>query len=159
MSSEEMFDETMIQQFPKNNFWPIRKNNDRIISILMNKFSSLNMACNKADEDADCLIVKSALALAPTYPSVVVIIKDIDLFIILIGICTFDNVYFLQSGKGKISENILPPHTASEKTFADNILFIHAMSVCDTTSVLFKYIEMKFVQTLKNNPDIFRVHN
>ncbi|GBN46702.1 hypothetical protein AVEN_199224-1 [Araneus ventricosus] len=117
------------------------------------------MACKKADEDADCLIVKSALALATTYPSVVVISEDIDLFVILIGICTFDNVYFLKSGKWKIAENILSPHTAVEKTFADNILFIHAMSVCDTTSVLFNYIKMKFVQTLKNNPDIFRVHN
>ncbi|GBO10734.1 hypothetical protein AVEN_165122-1 [Araneus ventricosus] len=44
------------------------------------------MTRKKADEDADCLLVNSALALAPTHPSVVVISEDIDLFVILIGI-------------------------------------------------------------------------
>ncbi|GBN83435.1 hypothetical protein AVEN_264566-1 [Araneus ventricosus] len=47
------------------------------------------MAYKKADEDADCLIVK-ALTLAPTHPSMVVIGEDIEVFVILIGICTFD---------------------------------------------------------------------
>ncbi|GBN26308.1 hypothetical protein AVEN_187190-1 [Araneus ventricosus] len=130
----------------------------RLISILMNKFSSLKIASKKADEDADCLIVKSALALAPTHPSVVVIGEDIDLFVILIGIFTFENVYFLTPEKGKIAEKIFSPHTASEKTIADNILFIHAMSGYDTTSAVFNYGKMKFVQTLKNNPDLLKVN-
>ncbi|GBN45607.1 hypothetical protein AVEN_18377-1 [Araneus ventricosus] len=95
------------------------------------------MACKKAYEDVDCLIVNSALVFAPTHPSVVPIGEDIDLFVILKGIFTFDNVYFLKPGKGKIAENIFSPHTALGKTFADNILFIHAMSGCDTTSALF----------------------
>ncbi|GBM24354.1 hypothetical protein AVEN_202337-1 [Araneus ventricosus] len=132
------------------------KNKDRLISILMNKFSSLNMACKKADEDADCLI-NSALALAPTHASVVVVSEDIDLFVILIDIFTFDNVYFLKPGKGKIAEKIFSPHTALEKTIAGNILFIQAMSGCDTTSAPFNYGKMKFVQTLKTNHDLLKV--
>ncbi|GBN02979.1 hypothetical protein AVEN_255935-1 [Araneus ventricosus] len=99
---------------------------------------------------------EEALALAPIHPSVVVIGEDIDLFVILIGIFTFDNVYFLQPGKGKFTEKIFSPLTALEKTTADNILFIHAMSGCDTTSALFNYSKMKFVQTLKNNPDLLK---
>ncbi|GBM35324.1 hypothetical protein AVEN_195831-1 [Araneus ventricosus] len=94
------------------------KNKDRLISILMNKFSSVNMIYKKADEDADCLIVKT-IALAPTYPSVVVIVL--------------------------------------EKTIADDILLIHAMSGCDNTSALFNYVKLKFVQTLKNNNDLLKV--
>ncbi|GBM09480.1 hypothetical protein AVEN_141399-1 [Araneus ventricosus] len=31
------------------------------------------------------------------------------------------------------------------------------MSECDTTSALFNYGKMKFVQTLKNNPDLLKV--
>ncbi|GBN71975.1 hypothetical protein AVEN_152766-1 [Araneus ventricosus] len=100
MSSEVMFDETMIRTVSSEKFLANRKNNDRLISILMNKFSSVNMIYKKADEDADCLIVKT-IALAPTHPSVVVIGEDIELFVILIGICTFDKVYFLKLGKGK----------------------------------------------------------
>ncbi|GBN10775.1 hypothetical protein AVEN_145684-1 [Araneus ventricosus] len=157
MSSEVMFDEAMIPTVSQEKFLTNPKNKDRLISILMNKFSSLNMACKKADEDADCLIVNSAVALDPTHPSVVVIGEDIDLFVILIGIFTFDNIYFLKPGKGKITEKLFSPHTALEKTIADNILFMHAMSGCDTTSTLFNYGKMKFVQTLKNNPDLLKV--
>ncbi|GBM39344.1 hypothetical protein AVEN_257454-1 [Araneus ventricosus] len=115
------------------------------------------MACKQADEDADCLVVNSALALAPTHPSVVVTSENIDLFVILIGIFIFDNVYFLKPGKGKIAKNIFSPHTALEKKITDNILFIQAMSGCDTTSGLFNYGKMKFVQTLKNNHDLLNV--
>ncbi|GBO36312.1 hypothetical protein AVEN_79861-1 [Araneus ventricosus] len=115
------------------------------------------MTRKKADEDAHCLIVNSALALAPTHPSVVVIREDIDLFVIFIGIFTFDNVYFLKPGKGKIAEKIFSPYTALEKTIADNILFIQVMIGCDTTSALFNYGKMKFVQTLKNNHDLLKV--
>nr|GBL94911.1 hypothetical protein AVEN_270754-1 [Araneus ventricosus]GBL94920.1 hypothetical protein AVEN_30629-1 [Araneus ventricosus]GBL94934.1 hypothetical protein AVEN_55367-1 [Araneus ventricosus]GBL94961.1 hypothetical protein AVEN_158221-1 [Araneus ventricosus] len=86
----------------------------------------------------------------------VVIGEDIDLFVILIGIFTFDNVYFLKPGKEKIDEKIFSPRIALEKTIADNILFIHAMSGCDTTSALFNYGKMKFVQTLKNNHDLLK---
>ncbi|GBM70411.1 hypothetical protein AVEN_38121-1 [Araneus ventricosus] len=132
MSSEVMFDETMIPSVSQEKFLANPKNKDQLISILMNKFSSLNMTYKKADEDADCLIVNSALALTPTHLSVVVIDEDIDLFVILIGICTFGNVYFLKLGKRKITEKIFSPNTSLEKTIADNILFIHAMSGCDT---------------------------
>ncbi|GBN43228.1 hypothetical protein AVEN_67886-1 [Araneus ventricosus] len=99
MSSEVMFDEKMIRTVSCEKFLSNPKNKDRLIS-LMNKFYSVNMTYKKADEDADCLIVK-AIALAPTHPSVVVIGEDIELFVILIVICTFDNVYFLKLGKGK----------------------------------------------------------
>ncbi|GBM95844.1 hypothetical protein AVEN_31732-1 [Araneus ventricosus] len=110
-----MFDEMMKLRVSQENFLANPKNKDRLIFILMNKFSSLNMKCKKADEDADCLIVNSSLALAPTHPSVVVIGEDIDLFVILIGIFTFHSVYFLKLGKGKIAEKIFSPLTALEK--------------------------------------------
>ncbi|GBM56581.1 hypothetical protein AVEN_133066-1 [Araneus ventricosus] len=148
---------SLIPTVSQEKFLANPKNKDRLISILVNKFSSLNMACKKPDKDADCLIVNSALALAPTHPSVVVISEDIDLFVILIGIFTFRHVYFLKPGKLKIAEKIFSPHTALEKTIADNILFIHAMSGCDTTSALFNYGKMKFVHTLKNNHDLLKV--
>ncbi|GBN72540.1 hypothetical protein AVEN_37132-1 [Araneus ventricosus] len=114
------------------------------------------MAYKKADEDADCLFVK-APAFAPTHPSVVVIGEDIELFVILIGICTFRQRIFPKTRKRKIAEKIISPHTVLEKTITDNILFIHAMSGCDTTSALFNYVKLKFVQTLKNNNDLLKV--
>ncbi|GBO08948.1 hypothetical protein AVEN_170368-1 [Araneus ventricosus] len=133
MSSEILFDETMIPTVYQEKFLANPKNKNRLISIMMNKFSSLSMTCKKAEKDANCLIVNSALALVPTHQSLVVIGEDVDLIVILIGIFTFYSVYFLKPGKGKIAEMIFSPHTALEKTIADNILFIHANSGCDTT--------------------------
>ncbi|GBO41302.1 hypothetical protein AVEN_76623-1 [Araneus ventricosus] len=34
---------------------------------------------------------------------------------------------------------------------------MYAMSGCDTTSALFNYVKLKFVQTLKNNNDLLKV--
>ncbi|GBM18714.1 hypothetical protein AVEN_9008-1 [Araneus ventricosus] len=74
MSSEVMFDETMVPTVSQEKFLANPKNKNQFISILMNKFSSVNMPCKKTDKDADGLIVSSVLALAPTHPSVVVIV-------------------------------------------------------------------------------------
>ncbi|GBM85705.1 hypothetical protein AVEN_99875-1 [Araneus ventricosus] len=59
--------------------------------------------------------------------------------------------------KRKTAEKIFSPHTVLEKTIADDILFMHAMSGCDTASALFNYVKLKFVQTLKNNNDLIKV--
>ncbi|GBL74591.1 hypothetical protein AVEN_235502-1 [Araneus ventricosus] len=53
MSSEAMFDEAMIPTVSQEKFLANPKNKDRLISILMNKFSSLNMAGRDAREIAD----------------------------------------------------------------------------------------------------------
>ncbi|GBN41414.1 hypothetical protein AVEN_117090-1 [Araneus ventricosus] len=112
MSFKVMFDETMVSTVSLEKFLAYLKNKDRLISILMNKFSSINMTCEKADEDSDCLIVNS---------SVVVIDEDINLFVILIGICTFVNLYFIKSGKEKIAQKIFSPHNALGKTIANSV--------------------------------------
>ncbi|GBM56650.1 hypothetical protein AVEN_168886-1 [Araneus ventricosus] len=147
----------MVQTISQEKIFANSRNKDRLISILMNKFYSVNIICKKANEDAECLIVNSALVLAPSHPSVIVVGGDINLFFILTGICIFDSVYFLKPGKGKIAQNIFSPHTALEKTIACNILFIHSVIGYDTASALFNYGKMKFARILKNNPDLLKV--
>ncbi|GBN70740.1 hypothetical protein AVEN_164347-1 [Araneus ventricosus] len=61
MSSEAMFDEEMIPTISKEKFLANPKNKDRLISVLMNKFSSLNMERWDAREIAavgrpDCFV-------------------------------------------------------------------------------------------------------
>ncbi|GBM63444.1 hypothetical protein AVEN_166536-1 [Araneus ventricosus] len=69
MSSEVMFDETKIRTVSQVKFLANPKSKDRLISILMNKFFSVNMACKKAYEYSDCLIVKALTLAGPRWPS------------------------------------------------------------------------------------------
>ncbi|GBM26911.1 hypothetical protein AVEN_264759-1 [Araneus ventricosus] len=115
------------------------------------------MTCKKAEEDAEFSILKSSLALFPTHKFVVVIGEDIGIFVILIGICTFDNVYFLKPRKGKIVQKIFSPHTALEKTIADNILFIDSMSARVTTWLRFlqpKQLPTTFPKSFPSDPTL-----
>ncbi|GBM24095.1 hypothetical protein AVEN_38291-1 [Araneus ventricosus] len=73
----------MIPTASQEKFLANPKNNDRLISILMKKLSSVNMTCKKADEDADCLIVNSVLALSPTHPSVDVTLHQLELIMVV----------------------------------------------------------------------------
>lgn len=56
-----MFDGTMVPTVPQGHFIANPKNNNRLITILINKFASAKMKCKKADENADCLIVNLCL--------------------------------------------------------------------------------------------------
>lgn len=55
------------------------------------------------EEDADTLIVSTALDISKDYESVIIVGEDIDLLVILIGTANAiqNNVFFLKSGRGK----------------------------------------------------------
>lgn len=75
---------------------------------------------------------------------------------ILIGLCSPDikNVLFFKPGKGKVSQTLYNPHLAADKTLSDHILFLHAMSGCDTTSALLNQEKLKFLKVLQRNNDL-----
>ena len=113
----------------------------------------------KAREDADVLIVNTAMNLAEDHSLVVIVGEDIDLLVIMVGRCRgiYDNVYFLKPGKGKTSSSMFSPNCQLEEIIADNILFLHAIGGCDTTSALFKVGKMKCLQVLKKNPELNKI--
>ncbi|CAG9815364.1 unnamed protein product [Phaedon cochleariae] len=95
-----------------------------------------------------------ALSLAErTETEVVVVGEDIDLLVILTGLCLRDNVFFLKPGKGNVPPTTYSPmHALTNKTIREYIMFLHAMSGCDTTSA--PYNQGKFVKTVTKNPNL-----
>ena len=79
--------------------------------------------------------------------------EGIDLLVILIGLCGPDikNVFFLKPGKGKVSQTLYNPHLAADKTLSEHILFLHALSGCDTTSAFFNQGKLKFLKVMQKN--------
>jgi hypothetical protein len=65
------------------------------------------------------------------------------------------NVYFRKPGKGKIVEKTYFPRSLQfSDVVADNILFLHAFSSCDTASCLFNRGKIKFFNLLEKNKSL-----
>lgn len=156
-SMEVLFNETMAPIVSQDKFLANSKNKSRLISMLMKKFTEAKMVCKQAKEDADTLIIGTAITLAQTHESVVVVGQDVDLPVIMAGLCTSPNVHFLKPGKGKVPQVMYHPQSALDKTVAQHILFLHAMSGCDTTSALFNQGKIKCVNTLQKNPGLIDI--
>lgn len=153
-SVDLMFDETMVPTVPQEKFLGNMKNKERLILMLKDNFAAADIHTKQAQEDADTLIVTTAMDLAQQHNSVVIVGEDVDLLVIMIGRCrgVHSNVYFLKPGKGTVSPLIFSPDCKLDQSIANNILFLHAMGGCDTTSASFKVGKMRFLQTLKKNP-------
>ena len=99
--------------------------------------------------------------MSANHDNVVVIGEDMDLLVVLIGLCNVSNVYFMKPGKGKTTQRIYSPLGAIDKIAAKHIFFLHAMSGCDTTSALYSQGKRKYLNILakstglQNIVDIF----
>ncbi|KAJ8893879.1 hypothetical protein PR048_006480 [Dryococelus australis] len=113
----------------KEKFRANPKNKGRLISMTIDKFSSADITCKQAKEDADTLIVNTALSLAPSSETVIVVGEYVGLLVILIGLCRVENVFFLKPGKDIVSPATFSPTNTVSSTVVENFLFLHAMSV------------------------------
>ncbi|XP_057656427.1 uncharacterized protein LOC130893976 [Diorhabda carinulata] len=154
MSVDVMFDKTMIPTMPQEKFLGNMKNKIRLISMLKDNFAEAGIHTKQAQEDADTVIVTTAMDLAQQHNCVVIVGEDVNLLVIMISRCrdVNSNIYFLKPGKGAVSQLIFSPDCHPDQSISDNILFLHAMGGCDTTSASFKVGKMRFLQTLKKNP-------
>ncbi|CAG9766606.1 unnamed protein product [Ceutorhynchus assimilis] len=75
-------------------------------------------------------------SLASTNQTVAIVGEDIDLLIIMMGLSTSPNVYLLKPGKEKTPQLLYQPQSAVKQNLAKHMMFLHAMSGCDSTSSL-----------------------
>ncbi|KMQ85933.1 hypothetical protein RF55_15251 [Lasius niger] len=148
-----LFDETMIPTVSQKKFLGNDTNKNRLIGMLKTKFEAANFIVKQATGDADTLIINTAISIS-TFDSVIVVGEDVDLLVLLTALSTRSNIYLLKPGKGKTLQQIYSTQSIIDKTAADNILFLHAFSGCDTTSALFKQGKMKCVNVLLKNPHL-----
>ncbi|KAJ8880431.1 hypothetical protein PR048_016900 [Dryococelus australis] len=115
-STDILFDDTMILTMSKEKFL-------------------LTQKTRVAKEDADTLIVNTALSLAPSNEMVIVVGEDVELL-------------------DTVSPATFSLTIAVSSTVAENIIFLHAMTSYDTMSALFMQGKMKFLKTLVKNPHV-----
>lgn len=109
-----------------------------------------------AFEDADTGIVNMAIDKIKDYDSTEIIGEDIDLLVILTGLSQDkSNIFFRKPGRGKTPEALYSPASLKcGRSVAENILFLHAFSGCDTTSCLFNVGKSRFITTLQKHPEL-----
>ncbi|CAB3231913.1 unnamed protein product [Arctia plantaginis] len=84
-SYEVCFDETMVVPISQEFFLSNRSNKKKFIDMLVEKFKTVNITTKQARDDADVLIIDTAIALSEHQKTAVIIGEDIDLLVILIG--------------------------------------------------------------------------
>ncbi|KAF0748921.1 Uncharacterized protein FWK35_00020834, partial [Aphis craccivora] len=134
-SLEVVFNDfTMTVPTNQQTFLSNRFNKNRLICTLMQKLEN----SRQAKDDADVLIIKTAIEEAQT-KNTIIVGEDVDLLVIFISRTTSrEKVYFLKPGKGKVETKIYSPDCMDHyNNGRDIILFLHAVTGCDTTSTFF----------------------
>lgn len=133
-----------------------RSNKNRFISTLMQKLENINIASKQAQDDADVLIIETAIEEAYTRKTVVVG-EDVDLLVILIARTSSQkHIFFFKPGKGNVDTKIYSSTNSMDHyNFGrEHILFLHAVTGCDTTSTFFNKGKVKVLKLLENRPDL-----
>lgn len=84
-SYEVCFDETMIVPISQDKVLSNQYNKKKLIDMLIEKLKSINITTEQARDDADVLIIETAIEVSKHERTVVIIGEDIDLLVILIG--------------------------------------------------------------------------
>lgn len=163
IATETLFDEMMQVTVNQEKFLANEKNKSRLIEVLKQKFELDGFSVKQHEEDADTLIVTTAMELCKKHDSVVIVGEDVDLLIILNAIAKKQqkNIYFMKPGKGKSPIRLYSSDSLQKSALTRYILFCHAFTGCDTTSAIFNKGKLKLStlleksEYLQNAIDIF----
>jgi len=140
-------------QLPKRTFWLMHKINQGLLS---QKFESNGILVRQATADADSLIVETSLQESKGSKKVMVIATDTDVLLMLIARAPrFNKLSFVSPGSRLYDiESVQKPL----KSKRNCLLFLHAITGCDTTSALYKKGKKKAWKLL-DNPDVQNLAN
>ena len=108
--------------------------------MLCERFTAANILVKKADNDANVLIIETALEQSNATNNPIVVGEDVDLLVLLTARTPIDKIiYFLKRGKAHQPTEIYSSKSLSAYPKCQNhILFLHAIIGCDTTSAFFR---------------------
>ncbi|KYM93404.1 hypothetical protein ALC62_15994 [Cyphomyrmex costatus] len=146
------FNENIPITVAQEKFLSNENNKTSFIKLLSQELKNNNITVIEAPDDADTIIVQTALS--QTASPVLIVSEDIDVLVILAALCPIEKVvYFIKPGKGKTetsiysSTDMLQSYPQSKKY----ILFLHAFTGCDTTSAFFNHGKNTFIKKFENN--------
>jgi len=133
------------------------KNKKNFIKYLSTKLIENGFIAYTANEDADCLIINTAINQSSSNDTVAVVGEDIDLLVLITQLSPTDKIYFIKPSKGAINASIFNRNSFKHVNLRQYILFIHAFTGCDTTSSFFNHGKNKIIKILNNDARIFNL--
>ena len=135
------------------------KNKTAFISLLTKCLSEEGYKVIQAKEDADTLIVSTAIEYAKSGFHVTVVAEDTDVLVMLLYFWNTDmgNIVVKHERKGKGVEkkiDIGKVARSLDKTVLDNLLFIHAWGGCDTTSAAHGKGKLNIIKFIQQSEDV-----
>lgn len=153
------FQKDMLLEIPQELFLSSSKNKSRFIGMLIEVLEENSFKCKQANDDADTLIVTTAIEkteIATNNSKVAILAEDVDVLVILAALTPGDReIFYIKPPKCKT-----PGATYSSKSLdhspiiKENILFLHAMSGCDTTSAFYGKGKTKLGDVLKKSVEL-----
>ena len=153
-----LLDEATLVPVKQEKFLSNEGNKRRLIGMLCLAFQQHSIDVKQAVRDADVDIVKTALSKSSAYEQVLIIGDDTDLLVLLTGLApNVNNVYLHKRGRGE-SAGILYCSSSFKYDLPSCppgiVLFLHAVSGCDTTSTIFGQGKIKCCTILKKSPQL-----
>lgn len=100
--SEIIFDEFMTVPANQQQFLANINNKSRVISMLSDKLTAANIAVKQAQNDADVLIIETAIEKFNATNTTIVVGEDVDLLVLLTARTPIDKInYFLKPGRAQ----------------------------------------------------------
>ena len=157
VSRDILFDENMETMTTQAAFLANGLNKMRLITMLSNKFFLSGIQVQKAEADADRLIVSSSLSAAKESPGrpVVVIGTDTDLLVMLVAQATSEMANYMCISNPPCVYDILAVQKAIGKA-KTHLMFIHAVTGCDTVSALYGQGKKKAFQLVQKDVNNFQ---
>ena len=140
-------------------FFANDQNKSQFISLLAKHLEAIGHCIKISKDDADTLIVSSALEFAHNGQTVTVLSEDTDVF--LMCLYHWENgmadIFIRKEGRQKRpaeTYSMKEANTSIPAVIRRHILFIHAWSGCDTTSATFGHGKMHLMKILKKSPEV-----
>lgn len=132
-------------------------NKKHFIEMLIEQLQAANIATKQAKDDADVLIIETAMEVSEKERTAIIIGEDIDLLVLLIGRTQSHHrqIFLKKIGKGTTSTLIYSSKSLDKyRLCKEHILFLHALTGCDTTSALFNKGKLKVMTMFEKHPDL-----
>lgn len=141
-------------QFPQERFLSNESNKDQIIKLILTFLRDDSQTVVNCTGDADTTIVSTALSYCTGGSPVVVVADDTDIVIMLL--CHWrkelgDLIFFQERLNRGWNMKSVAPRLDVER---EHLLFVHAMSGCDTTSAPFGKWKASFLNLIKKSEEL-----
>ena len=139
----------------QSHFLANERNKKSFVILLTSHLKSIGYTVMQAVNDADTLVVKTALEIAVTQP-VTVVATDTDILVMLLYHFTesHKNIFMLSETNNTTAIPIQTLRECVGCNTAKQLLLIHAISGCDSTSSLFGHGKVAVFKKLTKRPDL-----